>query len=294
MQLRLCNSDAPSYTAPEVYFKETTNRPLVVFLSWLMARETHLEKYRQIYFKHGFDVLTVKTSPLELIMPTTGSQVIARNLLDFLKNKVSTYPNVIVHGFSVGAYQFSEMLVLLERGLYGSNGTVDASCEIVKNAIKGMIFDSAVDVDAAPYGVSVSLLGETKLAAILEVLLRAYMNLLYQPVTRHFYLASNVFRNTPLRCPALLLVSNHDKLGHPRSNEIARDRWTELGVDVTWKCWEKSRHVAHFQKYPTEYVEIVEGFLEKLGFATDDANVNEKQQEKETKKRSSSSNVPGA
>lgn len=294
MHLRLCNSDAPSYTAPELYFKETTNRPLVVFLSWLMARESHLEKYRQIYFKHGFDVLTVKTSPLELIMPKTGSQIIAKNLLDFLKNKVSTYPNVIVHGFSVGAYQFSEMLVLLERGLYGSNGSVDASCEIVKNSIKGMIFDSAVDVDGAPYGVSVSLLGETKAATMLEVMIRAYMKMLYQPVTKHFYKASGVFRNTPLRCPALLLVSNHDKLGHPRSNELARDRWQELGLDVTWKCWEKSRHVAHFQKYPTEYVEYVEGFLAKLGFVTD-VNENEEDSKKdETKKVSSSSNVPAA
>ena len=281
MHLSLC-SDAPSYTAPEMYFEETTNRPLVVFLSWLMARESHLEKYRQIYFKHGFDVLTVKTSPLELVMPKTGSQVIARNLLDFLKNKVSTYPNVVVHGFSVGAYQFSEMLVLLENGLYGSNGSVDASCEIVKNAIKGMIFDSAVDVDGAPYGVSVSLLGETKAASLLEVLLKFYMKLLYKPVTRHFYTASEVFRNTPLRCPALLLVSNHDKLGHPRSNEIARDRWTELGLDVTWKCWEKSRHVAHFQKYPTEYVDTVDGFLAKLGFVA-----NENEEKSETKKVSS-------
>lgn len=284
MHLRLCNSDAPSFTAPEVFFNETTNRPLVVFLSWLMARESHLEKYRQIYFKHGFDVLTVKTSPLELVRPTKGSQIIARNLLEFLKNKVSTYPNVIVHGFSVGAYQFSEMLVLLERGLYGSDGSVDASCEIVKNSIKGMIFDSAVDVDGAPYGVSVSLLGETKLATLVEVMLRAYMKMLYQPVTKHFYFASEVFRNTPLRCPALLLVSNHDKLGHPRSNELARDRWQELGLDVTWKCWEKSRHVAHFQKYPTEYVEIVEGFLRKLGFATDEDELKKDEKKKITSK----------
>ena len=265
MQLRLCKSAAASVSVPQAAPNDTeqTGRPLVVFMSWLMAREKYLEKYRSIYLNHGFDVLTVKTSPLELLLPVKGSQRVAKNLLDFLKNQVSTYPNVVIHGFSVGAYQFSELLVMLEQGLYAKNG-VDGSCEIVRKSIKGMVFDSAVGVEGAAHGVAKSLAGETFIANAIESAIKGYMKVMYPIATKHYFRAHKTFINMPLRCPALLLVSRDDKLGHPMSNEVARDRWKELGLDVTWKCWEKSRHVAHFQKYPQEYVGIVEEFLLRL------------------------------
>ena len=265
MHLRLCNSAATTASLPQPApnDSEQTGRPLVVFLSWLMAREKYLEKYRSIYFSHGFDVLTVKTSPTEFLFPTKGSQRVAKNLLEFLKNQVSTYPNVVVHGFSVGAYQFSELLVMLEQGLYSKDGA-DGSCEIVRKSIKGMVFDSAVGVEGAPHGVAKSLAGDTIFANAIENAIKGYMKLLYPIATKHYIKAHKTFINMPLRCPALLLVSRDDKLGNPQSNELARDRWKELGVDVTWKCWEKSRHVAHFQKYPQEYVSMVEDFLERI------------------------------
>ena len=264
MHLRLCNSAATSVSFPQLPPEdEDAGRPLVIFLSWLMAREKHLEKYRSIYFKHGFDILTVKTSPLEFMLPTKGTQRIARNLLEFLKNQVSAYPNVVIHGFSVGAYQFSELLVMLEEGLFGKEG-VDGSCEVVRKSIKGMVFDSAVGVEGAAHGVAKALAGETMVANGIEGAIRGWMKVMHPIATKHYLKAHKTFINNPLRCPSLLLVSEDDKLGHPRSNEIARDRWKELGMDVTWKCWDKSRHVAHFQKYPQEYVSIVEDFLGRI------------------------------
>jgi hypothetical protein len=198
------------------------------------------------------------------MFPTRGSQRIARHLLYFLKNQVETYPNVVIHGFSVGAYQFSELLVMLEEGLYRKDGSVDATCETVRKSIKGLVFDSAVGVEGASHGVAKSLAGETIIADAIEASLNGYMKLLYPISTKYWIKAHKTFINNPLRCPSLLLVSEDDKLGHPMSNEVARDRWKELGIDVTWKCWDKSKHVAHFQKYPDEYVNIVEGFLEKI------------------------------
>jgi len=238
------------------------SRPLVVLLSWLMAREGNLEKYRSIYFKHGFDVLTVKTRPFEMLLPTMGSQRVALNLFNFLKNKVSTYPNVLIHAFSVGAYQFSEMLCLLQEGL--SRQEVDGSCEIVRKAIKGMIFDSAVDVDGAAYGISRSVAGDGLSADLLEKSIKGYMRAFHNVATKHYEKSSKAFRNTPLRCPALMLLSREDRLGNPINNTVVADRWRELGIDVTLKCWEKSRHVAHLHKYPDEYVYEVNNFLKRI------------------------------
>ena len=238
-------------------------RPLVVFLAWLMAREKYLEKYRSIYFKHGFDVLTVKTSPMELMLPRMGSQRVAANLLHFLCSKVLAYPNVVIHGFSVGAYQFAEMLVLLERGLYREEGA-DGSCEVVRNSIKGMIFDSAVGLSGAPHGVAVSLVGKNFASEILERIIRAYMALTYPIATKHHLKAEKTFLNNPLRCPAMLLVGHDDKLGNPAKNLEMHNRWKELGMDVTWKSWNQTQHVAHFQRHPEEYTEIVSAFLKKI------------------------------
>lgn len=266
MHLRFCNSSAAateikSKLAPEPTSKGST--PLVVLLSWLLAREKYLEKYRQIYLSKGFDVLTVKTRPDQFLFPTIGTQVVAQNLFDFLKNQVGAYPNVVVHGFSVGAYQFSEFLVKLQEGLH-SQGSIDGSCEIVRKSIKGVIFDSAVDVDGAPYGVAKSLAGDSKLADMIEASLKGYMKLCHPFATKYYEKASNAFSHTPLRCPGMLLVSRDDKLGNPAANERVRDTWTSLGVDVTWKCWDRSRHVAHFQNYPEEYRSIVHQFLSRI------------------------------
>lgn len=243
--------------------RQQQGRPLVVILAWLMAREKYLEKYRSIYFRHGFDVLTVKTSPMELMLPSYGSQRVAKNLLDFLRSKVPTYPSVVIHGFSVGAYQFAEMLVLLEKGLFGREG-VDSSCEIVRNSIKGMIFDSAVGIGGAPHGVAVSLVGKNLISEGVERLIRGYLTLMYPIATKHHVKAEKTFLNTPLRCPAMLLVGHDDKLGNPTKNMEMRDRWKELGVDVTWKSWPNTKHVAHFQRHPDEYTDIVSEFLNKL------------------------------
>lgn len=267
MSLRFCNSAASAAGQPVTLHQPVTQsqqgRPLVVMLAWLMAREKYLEKYRSIYFQHGFDVLTVKTSPLELMLPRHGSQQVAKHLLDFLRSKVPTYPNVVIHGFSVGAYQFAEMLVLLEKGLFGKDG-VDSSCEIVKNSIKGMVFDSAVGISGAPHGVAVSLVGKNLLSEALERLIRGYLALMYPIATKYHIKAEKTFLNTPLRCPAMLLVGHDDKLGNPTKNMEMRDRWKELGLDVTWKSWPNTQHVAHFQRHPEEYTDIIASFLRKL------------------------------
>lgn len=266
MHLRFCNSSAAATQIKSSLPLETTNKgstPLVVLLSWLMASEKYLEKYREIYLKKGFDVLTVKTRPDQFLFPTIGTQVVAQHLFDFLKNQVASYPNVVVHGFSVGAYQFSEFMVKLQDGLH-TKGSIDGSCEIVRKSIKGVIFDSAVDVDGAPYGIAKAVAGNSKVADLIESSIRGYMKLCYPFATKHYERASRAFDNTPLRCPALLLVSQDDKLGNPAANERVRDRWQSFGIDVTWKCWDKSRHVAHLQNYPQEYRSIVHSFLSRI------------------------------
>ncbi|KAF8787095.1 hypothetical protein HNY73_008725 [Argiope bruennichi] len=83
-------------------------KPLAVILAWMLAKESHIEKFRQLYISRGFDVLTVNMAPKDLLFPVSGSQVIAKNVLDYFTLH-KNYKDIVVHAFSVGGYLMGEM-----------------------------------------------------------------------------------------------------------------------------------------------------------------------------------------
>ncbi|KAH8026305.1 hypothetical protein HPB51_019455 [Rhipicephalus microplus] len=48
--------------------------PLTVLLAWMNAKDSHLQHYHDFYLQLGFDVLTVRTLPMQLAFPTSGAQ----------------------------------------------------------------------------------------------------------------------------------------------------------------------------------------------------------------------------
>lgn len=94
-------------------------------MSWLMAKERHLKKYASIYLEMGFDVMVVHLTPWQLLWPTKGAQIVAADVVKFLDSNY-TYTPIVVHGFSVGAYLFGEVLLKiasdLQRWVNGLNG----------------------------------------------------------------------------------------------------------------------------------------------------------------------------
>jgi hypothetical protein len=58
------------------------NAPLVVMLSWLMAKKKHILKYANFYMDQGFDVLSVSITPWQLLWPVKGTQV-RKSILSF-------------------------------------------------------------------------------------------------------------------------------------------------------------------------------------------------------------------
>ena len=88
---------------------QNDHKRLAIIFAYMLPKEKHLDKYRSIYFNKGFDVVTVKTSPFEFFFPTIGAHKIADNLIEQLLHQpsLSKYSDIVVHGFSVGGYQFS-------------------------------------------------------------------------------------------------------------------------------------------------------------------------------------------
>lgn len=52
-----------------------------------------------------------------------------------------------------------------------------------------------------------------------------------------------MFHTNLCHAPALFIVSKTDPVGAEQSNIRVRDSWISNGVDITWKCFDKSPHV---------------------------------------------------
>lgn len=242
----------------------TKSNTLIVMLSWLLAKENHIMKYRSLYFDHGFDVLTVKTKPYKFLIPPLGSQIIAGNLLNFLrKNVPNTYSNVIIHSFSIGAYLFGEFLVHLEREM--RKRPDDESVLMLRDSIKGIIYDSAVTVDVACQGFSKAIAGNNWATPILRPLLSSYlsthMKVCYPFATRHYLNAEDAILRCPIPCPILILGSTDDDYCDMGLQHATYAQWKDKGVPVKFKCWNQSLHVAHYFKHPQEYRSEINKFV---------------------------------
>lgn len=113
-------------------------------MAWLLAKPKQLKNYIDIYINLGFDVMTVSISPWQLLWPTKGTQIIAHDAVKFLENNPS-YSQLLVHGFSVGAYQFSELMVIMSQNMERYQPVIDRfQCQI---------WDSAADITEIPIGV---------------------------------------------------------------------------------------------------------------------------------------------
>lgn len=246
-------------------------KPLAVILAWLSAQEKHLEKYRILWFQRGFDVLTVKMSLPQFLFPSLGAKKLINDLLNFLILSSKNYPEIILHAFSVGAYEFGEMLSQLKENSEFQKFNTKLSPNLEKNArqiisenIKGIIFDSPVATEGIASGVSRSLTGNQYLCKMFEYLIRFHLFCSYPFATKHYYNASEYAHNTFLNVPALFFTSAIDKIGDAYMTTRIGNKWKKLGIDVNHINFENSPHVQHYNKYPQEYSKQVDDFIQKL------------------------------
>lgn len=231
-------------------------KPTVLVFAWLNAKQKHLAKYAKLYTEQGYDVVVTQLTPWQLLWPVKGSQLVAADIVKFLKN--NEFKNgLIFHGFSVGGYLWGECLVHILRDLQ--------NYQVVLDRVKGQIWDSAADITEIPEGVPRALFPRNP---TLQNALRKYMiyhmKAFHEPATSHYIRSSQMFHTNLLRCPALFLCSKTDPVGTELANGRVRDNWEINGVKCTFKCWDRSPHVGHFQKHPQEYVELVFNHIRQL------------------------------
>ncbi|KAL7738125.1 hypothetical protein ACLKA6_006470 [Drosophila palustris] len=238
-------------------FKKPTGNPLVLMMAWLMAKQKHLKKYAEIYTEMGFDVMVVHITPWQLLWPAKGTQVVAAETLKFLENNKS-YAPIVMHGFSVGAYQMGEIMLQMSRDMdrYGS----------ILDRFACQIWDSAADITEIPVGLPKSIFPKNeRMQSALRNYTLYHMKTFHNQATIHYMRSSQMFHSTLLKVPALFFVSENDPIGPPSSNHMVRENWERANIKVTFKCWQRSAHAGHLIKHRDEYLETLFQHLESCG-----------------------------
>ncbi|GBM42256.1 hypothetical protein AVEN_234979-1 [Araneus ventricosus] len=216
MHTQSINKNLQLKSVDEIQNDSSKKKPLALILAWMLAKETHIEKLRKLYISRGFDVLTVKTPPKDFLFPVSGSQVIAKNVLDYFTSH-ENYEDIVVHAFSVGCYLMGEMFVQMRKD--------SEKYKDISSRIRSVIQDSAVDIEGIQTGFPRAITKNLITIKILEWYVSTHLALMFNVATKHYLTSSKNFHNTPLKCPALLFVSEADKVGSLVANQMLKDNW---------------------------------------------------------------------
>lgn len=227
-------------------------RKLVILMSWLEAKEKHIVKYRKFYLDRGFDVLSVKTSASDIILPGIGPQQISRDFIKFMAEK--QYSNVMIHGFSVAGFMWSQVLLELDR----------RESEVRKNllnSIRGCIFDSLITAENVSVGVANGVTRNKILAKVYESLMKVYLVVGYRIATRHYIAGTERIWSGLSGCRALFFMSRDDVIADQKVAMKLSEAWRSKGIDSRDIVVDGAPHVQIFKTYPERYVKEVENFL---------------------------------
>uniref|UniRef100_A0A2A4IXV0 Transmembrane protein 53 n=1 Tax=Heliothis virescens TaxID=7102 RepID=A0A2A4IXV0_HELVI len=235
---------------------QNIDKPLCIIMNWMMAKPNHVQKYAKLYLDHGFDVVSVTCTPWQLMWPAKGSQVVAKGLLRFIE--ANTQNPLVVHGFSVGAYVWAELLVHAVKNKQQYQPVLDR--------IASQVWDSGADIHEIPVGFPSAVFPKNKvLQELFRTYIKTHMKVFHNVATKHYMQATAVFHETPCRAPGLFLVSKTDLVGAEKRSRSVHDSWVRSGMKCNFKCWDKSPHVLHYIYHPEEYKQVLYSHLNQCG-----------------------------
>lgn len=181
---------AESYTAPVA--DTTAARPLVLLFAWMLSKNAHIEKYREFWIARGYDILTLQTSPMDLLLPKIGGRRNAMNVFNFLSTIQPRYDQVLVHAFSVGGYQLCEFMDRMSEGC--RKGEPEA-IRLFKS-MKGYIVDSCVFADDCAPGLSRAMTHNKVVQPLIESSIANFLNLTRSFTLEQYYkVQAHLFSN---------------------------------------------------------------------------------------------------
>ncbi|CAL1540612.1 unnamed protein product [Lymnaea stagnalis] len=249
------------------------SKVLVLFFTWMGAKEKHVNKYRELYTTLGLDVLTIKSSSKDFLWPPT-SFVLAKEITSTLKNELGAYNQFLLHSISVGSYNLTVLCMharqqhLEEQLLKKFSGIIFDSI-VVGGGLGGIIKhpqDQKVkDIEALDRminAVAISVSQTKFVQGILTSIARVYFAATKSHTVDFYETANNAVRDEPVNVPTLVLTCRNDPLTDLDVTEKLVDIWkANHNMPVTLHVWDDSAHAQHYVLHRDEYVNIHKNFL---------------------------------
>ncbi|XP_013379494.1 uncharacterized protein LOC106150985 [Lingula anatina] len=233
-------------------------RPLVLFFPWMNAKAAAVQKYCDIYHERGMDVLIVSSSAKHFLWPESAGPL-AAEVLDYTK-KHHIHRPLLIHGLSIGAYFFTVCLMQMIMN--------PQKYKQLEQQICGQIYDSLTvgSVQRMALGIAKSITNNQTLSSSIKGSILTYFALTHSHTVAQYDKLIALFKEKPHRSPALLFYSLDDPMCDPDSMADIIDTWNKLGMSVTHKCWERSKHAGHLKQHTADYIQTLDTFLRQLTF----------------------------
>lgn len=234
------------------------DKPLLVVLGWSNSTIRVLSKYAALYCKfiEDCDAVLLPSTPRLVYRPSTATAVMAdlgqALLVPELANR-----RILIVGFSVGAYLYGHLVRCMRS---------DAALEdAIAPRLEAIVFDSPVDFQGVPAGLSKSILDTRDSLAqrALQRLIEAYLSV-FSTVAAEYLDVSTTVHNHPYEVPSLWLYSDVDFAAASADVKRVIDKWNRRFP--TQRCDEHmfhgSAHVSHFPNHPARYEAVLYNFLQ--------------------------------
>lgn len=233
------------------------NRPLVLMLPFLGAKQTHLDKFSKIHLDLGYDVLIPKIDAFRYMFPGKFIHFIAEDIVKFLSNN-NYYEKMLIHGFSAGAFLWGICIMKMIQDLSKYQGTIDR--------IQGELWDSLTNTHEVAFGISKTIFPTNDfMQKALEKTLLLHLSTFYKSAGIHYENSSNVFQNTKsVHAPTLIIMSKTDIVSGEAGIRRIIASLNAVNVETTVKCFDKSPHVEHYRYHKEEYTQALMDHLRKV------------------------------
>jgi len=241
---------------------ESSPKTLIILFGWLFSNDRHLDKYRHLYLDRGFHVLSVRVHLRDFLLPKSGCKLTAHHLVAYLTANHTQFESIFFVSFSIGCYQLGELFMLLNQNENEEHRRLKS---ILTGKIRGIIYDSPVDVSWAPIGVALGATSNRLLQWSIATLMKGHLLVCHQIATKHYIHSSEVLRKNEGGFPILMFLSRDDPITNCEYMFDVMDRWRQKGTMVMCKCWDESAHVGHYYRHPREYCHQLDEFLRRIG-----------------------------
>ncbi|UXI18887.1 forkhead box l1 [Sarcoptes scabiei] len=237
----------------------TSKRPLILLFGWMLSKEQHLNVYRKFWFERGWDVLSCRTLPMHLLLPSRGGRRNAEKMFEFLVSRASMYDEILVHAFSVGGYQLGEFACLLDE-----RKSFDPKAKKMLDSFKAILIDSCVFAFDAPVGLSKAITNHRIVQPLLEKTFSTFLNVTSPFTLKRYVRVSDYLFKNEINIPGLVLFSKNDPVSSIPLNMKLHDGWKSNNPLTEYKCWDDSPHVLHYKNHQEEYTKVVDDFVANL------------------------------